>query len=193
MDIISRKEAKAQGLKRYFTGKPCKHGHISERQISNGSCLTCQESATYKWRNENPEKYLWSMKLYRINNIDYFLDYYEKNKSRISERKRASHEKNPKIREKYYQDNKSEHLARAVARKISKIERTLPGHEKEIMAIYAEAVDKRDSGEDVHVDHIVPLQAKLVSGLHVPWNLQIISAKENLIKNNEFEPYTEFY
>ena len=38
--IISRKEAKALGLKRYFTGKPCKHGHLSERSIDNG-CLEC--------------------------------------------------------------------------------------------------------------------------------------------------------
>ena len=39
--IISRKEAKAKGLKRYFTGKECEKHHISERQTSNGSCLKC--------------------------------------------------------------------------------------------------------------------------------------------------------
>jgi hypothetical protein len=43
MKIITRKEALAQGLKRYFTGKPCKRGHVAERSTSAG-CYTCRKA-----------------------------------------------------------------------------------------------------------------------------------------------------
>jgi hypothetical protein len=43
MEIIDRKEAKKAGLKKYFTGEPCKNGHITERYTSGGTCLGCCE------------------------------------------------------------------------------------------------------------------------------------------------------
>ena len=36
-----RRDAKAAGKSRYFTGRPCKQGHIAERQTINGSCVEC--------------------------------------------------------------------------------------------------------------------------------------------------------
>lgn len=40
-EIISRSDAKAKGLSRYFTGKPCKHGHLALRRTINGVCVEC--------------------------------------------------------------------------------------------------------------------------------------------------------
>jgi hypothetical protein len=38
---ISRNDAQARGLRKFFTGKPCKNGHIAERYVQNGTCVQC--------------------------------------------------------------------------------------------------------------------------------------------------------
>lgn len=78
-------------------------------------------------------------------------------------------------------------------RRIAKLKRipkwlTKEDHDK-IKAIYKRANTLTDfTGEKWEVDHIIPLQGKKVSGLHVPSNLRVILKSENASKNNTFMP-----
>lgn len=47
---------------------------------------------------------------------------------------------------------------------------------------------RRLAGEDVHIDHIIPICSDLVCGLHVPWNLEVTTALDNLRKSNTWWP-----
>jgi 5-methylcytosine-specific restriction endonuclease McrA len=50
---LAKSEARVAGLKHYFTGIPCKHGHVSKRFLSNGQCVECVNT----WTQQNPDKY----------------------------------------------------------------------------------------------------------------------------------------
>lgn len=60
------------------------------------------------------------------------------------------------------------------------------GHLFEMDCVYSYCSALRKAGLDFHVDHAVPLRGKTVSGLHVPWNLQILQGRENMSKGNTF-------
>jgi len=59
---MTRDEAKALNLTHYFTGKPCKSGHISKRNTHGGYCYECKRNAHRVWELNNPEKYKASIR-----------------------------------------------------------------------------------------------------------------------------------
>lgn len=91
----------------------------------------------------------------------------------------------------YYQLNKDKgrrHNAERYARKCQSTPSWLSKvHKQQIDEIYWLAKDLQSvSGEEYHVDHIVPLKGKNVCGLHVPWNLQILPRDVNQSKGNRY-------
>jgi 5-methylcytosine-specific restriction endonuclease McrA len=75
VETISRDEARERGLKRFFTGEPCKHGHIAERYVSNRHCAACADAQGSKWWKENPEKMRVKNARFRANNPDYAMEW----------------------------------------------------------------------------------------------------------------------
>lgn len=59
MDLITKKEAQQQGLHRYFNGKPCRKGHISEKYVSNMACVECRniKNKSLEYRKQSNDVY----------------------------------------------------------------------------------------------------------------------------------------
>jgi hypothetical protein len=55
-EITSRNQAKLMNLPHYFTGQPCKKGHLDRRTVKWGNCLSCSNEFTQEWRKNNIEK-----------------------------------------------------------------------------------------------------------------------------------------
>lgn len=91
-------EARELGGKRYFTGDPCKHGHIAPRLVSNRRCIACSYEATQAWKDNNPEHMAAYRKQFYANNKDEVLanwaDWYAENHERELTKKRVRYVKN---------------------------------------------------------------------------------------------------
>lgn len=181
MNLISRKDAREQGLKRYYTGKPCKHGHIVERHVCDGKCLECGRSSSSIYARTNKDAIRAKRKVRYLNNRD----------DEIADAKKWTGENLDRVRDTqraYRQANKSKRTATQAKRNAAKLDRTpkwlTKGMLSEIESFYKQAAE---ADLPMHVDHIVPLQGKLVSGLHVPWNLQLLPASDNISKGNRYD------
>jgi hypothetical protein len=156
-----------------------------------------------KWRIENPEKrkdqqlkYVKNhpeivaakQRRWRANHLDEV-----RIKDRIEAKAyRDANKELIKTRKKIYAQNNKNIINAAVAkRKAAKLQR-IPKWTSEldvwmIKEIYDLAMLRTKlTGVVWHVDHIIPLQGEIVSGLHTPFNMQVIPAIENIKKGNTY-------
>lgn len=171
MKTGSRKEAQAQGLSHYGTGVPCMYGHMALRRVNDRVCTECDKEtkATRRASADNEQ-----VKRTRR-------EAYQKHKEAALLAKKI-----------YRAENKGKINALCAARKKVIKQRTpkwLTAFDRlKIRCMYQlAAMYTRENAEPWHVDHIVPLQGVVVSGMHVPNNLQVLRGLDNIKKKNRYE------
>lgn len=180
----NRKEAQETKATHYFTGLPCKHGHIALRK-TKGTCMDCLK---IEWEETNAKRALLpkseaSKKAGK--------KYYENNKEVVKLRALSrSPEDITKYRKTWKKANPELVLANDKHRRTKHKQATpkwlTQEHKTEIKQFYLDAMlVSKVTGVPYAVDHIVPLRGELVSGLHVPWNLAVITREENSKKSNK--------
>jgi hypothetical protein len=190
----TRAEAKKIGSKYYFTGQPCKHGHIAVRK-TKGACIECLR---VEWVEGNETR------------ADYFREYNQRED--VKDRKNEWYQENRETvinnaatrpahvlreyRNAWKTNNKTQIRADTKARRRRHREATPPWltrkQKSEIRQLYQIAITMtQTTGEQYVVDHIVPLRSHEVCGLHVPWNLRVITQEENLKKSNKLVAHSD--
>jgi 5-methylcytosine-specific restriction endonuclease McrA len=165
----------------FYKSKATKDGFQS-------TCKTCQCSRkeyTKAYREANKEKLSAQNKQWR-----------EENKDHVKERTRKKYLENVEEqrmkRREHYSENRALYLHYSKLRKY-RINRASPSWlttemTTQIRDVYKESRRLTDSTGIPHeVDHIVPLKGETVCGLHVPWNLRVITKEENIRKFNTLD------
>ena len=184
----TREEAKKTGSKYYFTGQPCKHGHIAIRK-TKGACVECLK---VEWAESNIKRAEYFKQYNRREEVkDKKNEWYEANKEQVMD---AAKTRPIEVKREYQKTWKERNTtwvrADTKARRRKHREATpswLTTKEKaEIRQLYQIAITmSKTTGEQYVVDHIIPLRGEDVCGLHVPWNLRVITQEENLKKSNK--------
>jgi hypothetical protein len=190
----TREEAKKTGSKYYFTGQPCKHGHIAARK-TKGSCVECLK---VEWAKGNETRAEYFREYNKREDVkDRKNEWYQENRETVIE---AAATRPQHIKRAYQNAWKERNIvwvrADTKSRRRKHREATpkwLTTVQKAAMReIYKIAITMtQTTGEQYVVDHIVPLRSYEVCGLHVPWNLRVITQEENLKKSNKFVAHTE--
>ena len=194
MEIISKVEAVRRALNYYFTGKPCKYGHLARRLLSSPHCTQCKlEKRKLQYRNNIDQERDRGRKYHYANRekaLARMLEWQRNNSDKVNERNRNYRETR---REKFNAINKTWRVKNhayilyknALRKKHIKLATPAWANFDLIRKMYIKAVEKtKETGVHYHVDHIVPLRGENVCGLHVENNLRVITAKENLMKGN---------
>jgi 5-methylcytosine-specific restriction endonuclease McrA len=184
----TRAEAKATGAKYYFTGDPCKHGHIAPRK-TKGACIECLKvewAQAAETRAEYFKEYNKSEAGQKAKK-----EYYQRNRdaviarahTRPTQEKTEAKKKHKEANPDYYRslvNMRRRRFRNATPKWLS------PEQRMEIRLKYRLAIEmSRATGIRHAVDHEVPIQGEEVCGLHVPWNLRVITQEENLKKSNK--------
>ena len=198
MNILTRAKAIEDGGKRYFTGIVCPHGHVCERYVSTMQCVECIKVQGASWRETHPVESEAIHAAWRRRNHEkvkaWKSESQKRNRGAANKRSRryhAAHREQINARISAWQKaNPAKNAARALRRRAAKLQR-LPAwadHEAIGMVYQAAQVARVTWPDvDVHVDHVLPLRGRTVSGLHTHRNLQLLTGRANRSKSIHFE------
>lgn len=151
-------------------------------------CIDCrkiyQKSNRKKYYQKTRDKSILAAKTWRDENL-------EKRKNARALEYARNAEQAKQSAKKYRKDNPAKINAWSRKHQAAKIQRTPAWLNEDDFWMIEQAYELAQLRTKMfgflwHVDHIIPLQGKLVSGLHVPTNLQVIPATLNQRKNNIF-------